>query len=217
MFHRKGYSRDQTRTEEAANTLSHGLGLVAALVGAPLLIMQAARIGDTFFVVGASVFALTIIFMYLTSSIYHLLAPGKAKHAFRVIEHCAIFLLIAGTYTPILLGVLHGAWGWSLLVLVWGIALVGLFLKIFAQHLPLALSTGLYLLMGWVIIIAIVPLIAVMPIAGIYWLVAGGLSYTLGVVFFVLDDRLPFGHFIWHLWVLAGTSCHYFAVYWYGA
>ncbi|MBU3824520.1 MAG: hemolysin III family protein [Candidatus Oceanisphaera merdipullorum] len=217
MFHRKGYSRAQTKAEETANTISHSLGLIAALVGAPLLIMQAARVGDVFFVVGASVFAFTIIFMYLTSSIYHFLPPGKAKHAFRVLEHCAIFLLIAGTYTPILLGVLFGAWGWTLLAVVWGIALLGVFLKIFAQHLPLAFSTGLYLLMGWVIIVAIVPLVAAMPIEGIYWLVAGGLSYTLGVLFFVLDDRLPFGHFIWHLWVLGGTTCHYFAVYWYGA
>ncbi|WP_319784172.1 PAQR family membrane homeostasis protein TrhA [Oceanisphaera sp. IT1-181] len=217
MFHQKGYFREQTKAEETANTISHGLGLVAALVGTPLLIMQAARIGDTFFVVGASLFALTIIFMYLSSSIYHFLPQGKAKHAFRVIEHCAIFLLIAGTYTPILLGVLYGVWGWTLLAVVWGIALVGVFLKMFAQHLPLALSTSLYLLMGWIIIVAIVPLLTVMPIEGIYWLVAGGVCYSLGVLFFVLDGRLPFGHFIWHLWVLAGTTCHYFTVYWYGA
>ncbi|MGO5000244.1 PAQR family membrane homeostasis protein TrhA [Oceanisphaera sp. W20_SRM_FM3] len=217
MFHRKGHSRTQTKAEEAANTISHGLGLIAALVGAPLLTMQAARMGDTLFVVGASLFAITIIFMYLSSSLYHFLPQGKAKHAFRVLEHCAIFLLIAGTYTPILLGVLYGAWGWALLTVVWGIALLGLFLKVFAQHLPLALSTGLYLLMGWIIVVALKPLIAAMPIDGIYLLVAGGVSYSLGVIFFVFDDRLPFGHFIWHLWVLGGTTCHYFAVYWYGA
>lgn len=217
MFHKKGYSRGQTKAEEAANTISHGLGLVAASVGAPLLIMQATHIGDTFFVVGASVFTLTIIFLYLSSSIYHFLPQGKAKHAFRVIEHCAIFLLIAGTYTPILLGVLYGVWGWTLLAVVWSIALVGVFLKMFAQHLPLALSTSLYLLMGWIIVVALKPLIAAMPIDGLYLLVAGGVSYSLGVIFFVLDDRLPFGHFIWHLWVLGGTTCHYFAVYWYGA
>ncbi|ART79324.1 PAQR family membrane homeostasis protein TrhA [Oceanisphaera avium] len=217
MFHSKRGARAQTRGEERANTLSHGLGLVVALIGGPLLIMQAKLVGDTAFIIGASIFALSIIFMYLSSAIYHGLAVGQAKLTFRVIEHCAIFLLIAGTYTPILLGVLNGAWGWSLLILVWSIALLGIGLKLFAQHLPLALSTTLYLLMGWVIIIAIVPLIAVMPSAGIYWLLAGGISYTLGVVFFILDDRLPYAHFIWHLWVLAGTCCHYLAIYWYGA
>ncbi|MGB5856706.1 MAG: hemolysin III family protein [Oceanisphaera sp.] len=217
MFHRKGYSRAQTKAEETANTLSHGLGLLAALVGAPFLVYRATQIGDAFFVTGASLFAATIIFLYLTSSIYHFLPVGKAKHAFRVLEHCAIFVLIAGTYTPLLLGVLNGAWGWSLFGVVWSLALMGVLLKIFAQHLPMVFSTTLYLLMGWVIVVAFKPLLATMPIEGIYWLVAGGLSYTFGVVFFVLDDRLPFGHFIWHLWVLAGTSCHYFTVYLYGA
>ncbi|MFD1006782.1 PAQR family membrane homeostasis protein TrhA [Oceanisphaera ostreae] len=217
MFNKKGYSRTQSGAEEAANTLSHVAGLVAAVVGTPFLIVQASHTGGGLFVAGACVFATTIIFMYLTSSIYHFLPVGKAKHAFRVIEHSAIFLLIAGTYTPILLGVLNGPWGWTLLAVVWSIAFVGVFLKLFAQHLPISLSTSLYLLMGWIIVVALKPLIAAMPIDGIYLLVAGGVSYSLGVIFFVLDDRLPFGHFIWHLWVLAGTTFHYFAIYWYGA
>ena len=217
MFHRKGYSRHQTRAEEAANSLSHGLALIVGVIGTPFLVHRAYVTGDAFFVVGASLFAASIIFMYLSSTLYHCLPVGKVKHAFRVLEHCAIFVLIAGTYTPLLLGVLNGAWGWSLFGVIWALALMGVLLKIFAQHLPMAFSTGLYLLMGWVIVIAIKPLLATMPMDGIYWLVAGGLCYTLGVLFFIFDDHLPFAHFIWHLWVIAGTSCHYLAVYWYGA
>lgn len=217
MFHQKGYSRAQTRVEEAANTLSHGLALLAGVISTPFLVHRAYMTGDAFFVVGASLFAASIIFMYLSSTLYHGLPAGRAKHTLRVLEHCAIFILIAGTYTPLLLGALNGAWGWSLFGVVWTLALLGVLLKIFAQHLPMAFSTTLYLLMGWVILIAFKPLLAVMPLPGIYWLVAGGICYTLGVVFFVFDDHLPFGHFIWHLWVMAGTSCHYVAVYGYGA
>lgn len=217
MFHRKGYSRQQTLAEETANAVSHGLAFIAGLIGTPFLVHRAYVTGDAFFIAGASLFAASILFMYLTSTLYHGLPLGKAKHTFRVLEHCAIFILIAGTYTPLLLGALNGAWGWSLFGVVWALALMGVLLKIFAQHLPIAFSTILYLVMGWVIVIAIKPLLAVMPLPGIYWLVAGGLSYTLGVAFFVFDDHLPFGHFIWHLWVMVGTSCHYVAVYGYGA
>ena len=209
--------REQSQAEEIANSISHGIGLVAALVGAPFLIMHAARHGDTGFIVGTSVFSATMIFLYLASTFYHALPMGKAKGVFRVIEHSAIFLLIAGTYTPFTLGVLRGAWGWMLLGVVWGLAIAGVALKVFDKAYHPILSTGLYLLMGWIVVIAVDPLLARVPTAGFLWLLAGGLSYTAGVAFFATDSRLQYGHLIWHLFVIAGTACHYFAVIWYAA
>ena len=209
--------REQSREEEIANSISHGLGLIAALVATPFLIRHAVRYGDTGFVAGTSIFAATMVLLYFASTLYHALPVGRAKSVFRVIEHSAIFLLIAGTYTPFTLGVLRGAWGWTLLGLVWGLAVAGVLLKALNRMAHPILSTGLYLLMGWLIVIAIQPLSARVPASGLLWLVAGGLAYTLGVVFFALDSRLRYGHFIWHLFVMAGTGCHYFAVLWYAA
>jgi hemolysin III len=209
--------RTQSRGEEVANSLSHGLGLVAAVVASPFLITHAARNGDTGFLVGVSIFAATMVLLYLASTLYHSLPVGRAKQVFRIIEHSAIYLLIAGTYTPFTLGVLRGAWGWTLLGLVWGIAVAGVTLKALSRMTHPALSTGLYLLMGWLIVIAAHPLSARVPVSGLLWLIAGGLAYTVGVIFFALDSRLRYGHFIWHLFVMAGTTCHYFAVLGYAA
>jgi hemolysin III len=207
--------RDQSQGEEIANSISHGLGLIAALVGTPFLIMHAARRGDPGFIAGTSLFSVTMILLYLASALYHALPIGKTKRCFRVIEHSAIFLLIAGTYTPLTLGVLSGTVGWTLFGVVWGLAAAGVALKAFDKASPPFLSTGHYLLMGWLIVFAVKPLFARMPPAGILWLIAGGLSYTAGVAFFVTDSRLKYGHLIWHLFVIAGTTCHYFAVLWY--
>ena len=207
--------REQSQAEEIANSISHGMGLIAALVGTPFLIMHAVRQGDAGFIVGTSIFSATIIILYLASTLYHALPNGKAKRVFRVIEHSAIFLLIAGTYTPFTLGVLRGAWGWALFGVVWGLAVVGIALKAFDKASRPILSTGLYLLMGWVVVVAVDPLFARVPSAGLLWLLAGGLSYTAGVAFFATDSRLKYGHLIWHLFVIAGTTCHYFAVLWY--
>ncbi len=204
--------RKQSPAEEVANSICHGVGLVAALVGTPFLLTQAARGGDAGFFVGTCIFSATVIFLYLASILYHASPVGEAKRLLQVIDHAAIFLLIAGTYTPITLGVLHGAWGWTLLGLVWGLAFVGVALKILAKTARPVLRVGIYLLMGWLVVIAIDPLLARMPAAGVLWLLAGGLSYTAGVVFFATDSWLPYGHAIWHLFVLAGTTCHYFAV-----
>ncbi|MGH8684142.1 MAG: PAQR family membrane homeostasis protein TrhA [Nitrosospira sp.] len=212
-----GPKREQSQEEEIANSISHGIGLAAALVGTPFLIMHAARHGDTGFLVGTSLFSATVIFLYLASTIYHALPMGKAKRIFRVIEHSTIFLLIAGTYTPFTLGVLRGVWGWTLFVVVWGLAVAGVVLKAFNKDTSPILSTGLYLFMGWIVVIAIDPLVARVPTAGLLWLIAGGLSYTVGVAFFATDSRLRYGHLIWHLFVMAGTACHYFAVLWYAA
>lgn len=209
--------RAQSRGEEIANSLSHGLALIAAMIGTPFLILHAVRQGDAGYIVGTSIFAATMLLLYLASTLYHALPHGRAKRVFRVIEHSAIYLLIAGTYTPFTLGVLHGAWGWTLLGLVWGLALAGVLLKALNRMAHPIFSTGLYLLMGWLIVIAAQPLSASMPASGLLWLIAGGLAYTLGVIFFALDSRLRYGHFIWHLFVMAGTACHYFAVLWYAA
>lgn len=209
--------RVQSREEEIANSLSHGLGLIASLVAAPFLVLHAVQQGDAGFITGASIFAATMILLYLASTLYHSLPVGHAKRVFRIIEHSAIFLLIAGTYTPFTLGVLNGTWGWTLLGLVWGIAVAGVTLKALNRLTHPVLTTGLYLLMGWLIVFAAQPLSERVPVTGLLWLVAGGLAYTLGVVFFALDSRLRYGHFIWHLFVMAGTACHYFAVLGYAA
>jgi hemolysin III len=204
--------REQSRGEEIANSISHGVGLVAALAATPLLIAHAVRLGDAGFIVGASVFAATMVLLYLASTLYHALPRGKAKRAFRVIEHAAIFLLIAGTYTPFTLGVLRGVWGWTLFGLVWGLAAVGVLLAVVGGGVRYrALSVLLYLGMGWLIVVAIRPLWLGMPLTGLLWLVAGGLAYTVGVAFFAAK-RLRYGHFVWHLFVLAGTACHFIAV-----
>ncbi len=209
--------REQSPAEEMANSISHGIGLIAALVGTPFLITHAARNASGQFIVGVSVFCATIILLYLASTLYHALPLGKAKRVFRIIEHSAIFLLIAGTYTPFTLGVLNGAWGWTLFGVIWGLALAGVALKAFYKAAHPILFTGLYLLMGWVVVIAVDPLLASVPTAGLLWLLAGGLSYTLGVAFFATDSRLQYGHLIWHLFVMGGTAFHYFAVLWYAA
>ena len=211
------FKREQSGGEEIANAISHGFGLVGALIGTPFLITQAVRQADTAFVVGVSIFCATMIILYLGSSLYHALPAGKAKQLFRRIEHSAIYLLIAGTYTPFTFGVLYGAWGWTLFGIIWGLAGIGIVLKIVEKQQHPIFSTSLYLLMGWVILVAIKPLLENLPTTGFLWLVAGGLSYTLGVVFFATDSKLKYGHFIWHLFVLGGTTCHFFAVLWYAA
>jgi hemolysin III len=216
-FNQLPLKREQSQAEEIANSISHGIALVAALIGTPFLIKQAARHGDVGFVVGTSLFSATAIFLYLASTLYHALPVGKTKRVFRILEHSAIFLLIAGTYTPFMLGVLYGVWGWILLTIIWGLAAAGVVLKVFYRASLPILSISLYLFMGWMIVIAINPLVAKVPLPGLLWLIAGGLSYTIGVVFFAIDSRLQYAHLIWHLFVLAGTTCHYFAVLWYAA
>jgi hemolysin III len=209
--------REQSRPEEVANSLSHGAGIVAALVGAPILLLHALSQGDAAFIVGAGIFSATIVLLYSSSTIYHALPAGKAKRVFRVLDHSLIYLLIAGTYTPFTLGVLRGAWGWTLFGIVWGLASVGVVLKASGKAANPSFSTALYLLMGWVVVIALEPVVASVPTPGLLWLLAGGLSYTAGVLFFALDSKLRYGHLIWHCFVLAGTVCHYFAVLWYAA
>lgn len=212
-----GPRHEQSPAEELANSLSHGLALVAVLIGGSYLIVQAARREDAAFVVGTSLFCASMGVLYLASTLYHALPAGRAKRVFRVIDHASIFLLIAGSYTPFTLGVLRGTWGWALFGVVWGLAVAGIVLKSVGKASHPVFSTGLYLLMGWLVVVAIDPLFAKMPAAGLLWLLAGGLFYTVGVAFYATDSRLHFGHLIWHLFVIAGTACHYLAVLWYAA
>ncbi len=205
-----GYRR-QTPREEIANSVSHGIGLAAAVAATPILIIDAADRGGPMGAAGAGIFAGSVVLLYLSSVLYHALPQNRAKRVFQLFDHSAIFILIAGTYTPFTLGVLRGAWGWSLLGLVWSLALAGLLLKTYGGMRYRRLSLALYLAMGWLVIIALKPLLQLMPVEGILWLLAGGISYTAGVVFFAAN-QVRYSHFIWHLFVLAGTVCHFIAV-----
>ncbi|MGA2027500.1 MAG: hemolysin III family protein [Syntrophobacteraceae bacterium] len=208
------YRRPQSLGEEILNAFSHAVALTAALVAAPFLIVSTIRHGNPWTITGSSIFAGTMVLLYLSSALYHALPESKAKRVFRVLDHGAIFFLIAGTYTPFTLGVLRGSWGWTLLFLVWSLAIFGVTVKAVRGIRRPLLSTGLYLAMGWLIIIAIQPLRSHMPSSGILWLLAGGIAYTGGVAFFAAR-RVRYTHFVWHLFVIAGTTCHYFAVLWY--
>jgi hemolysin III len=209
--------RPQSSAEEMANSLSHGLGLLLALASAPVLIVASARQGHAGNVVGAVVFAVTMVVLYLSSTVYHAIPPGRAKRLCGKLDHGAIYLFIAGSYTPFALGVLQGGWGWTLFGLIWGLAALGLVLKSLDRLSQPLVSTGLYLAMGWLVVVAAVPLLERVSAAGVAWLFAGGIAYTAGVVFYLTDARVKFGHFIWHIFVMAGTTCHYFAVMWYSA
>lgn len=206
----------QTLREEIVNSVTHGIGLLLALSVMPVLIVAAVRRGDAANVVGASVFGATLVLLYLASTIYHALPPNKAKRIFQLCDHVAIFLLIAGTYTPFTLGVLRGAWGWTLLALIWGMAIFGVVLKAVSGTKFRRLSMCLYLAMGWLVLIALRPVLASVPAWGLLWIAAGGVAYTSGIAFFAAE-RLRYGHCIWHVFVLAGSACHVFAVLWYAA
>jgi len=203
--------RTQSPGEEIANSVSHGVGLLAAIAAAPVLVFSAARHGGTARIAGASVFAATMVLLYLTSTLYHALPRNRAKRVFQVLDHAAIFLMIAGTYTPFTLGVLRGPWGWTLFVLVWGLALAGVVLTATGGARYPKLRTGLYLGMGWLILIAAKPLWLRVPPWGLFWLSAGGIAYTAGVAFYAAK-RVRYTHFVWHLFVIAGTACHFIAV-----
>jgi hemolysin III len=209
--------RPQSLGEEIANSLSHGFGFVAALVSAPILVVTTAQSGRAVNVVGAAIFAITMVLLYCASTIYHAASNQRIKALLRKLDHGAIFLLIAGTYTPFTLGALSGPWGWTLLGIVWSIAVVGVTLKAFDRIRHPIASLGLYLLMGWLCVFALGPLIERVPWQGLLLLGAGGFAYMAGVAFFATDSRVRYGHFIWHLFVLAGTSCHFFAVLGYAA
>jgi hemolysin III len=203
--------RMQSSGEELANSISHGIGLCAALVGAPILLLEARRTSPGFFF-GTVIFAVTMSMLYLGSTLYHAWPQTRGKSILRTLDHSAIFLLIAGTYTPFTLGPLRGLWGSTILALVWALAIFGVILKATrgaSRHPKLGMT--LYLGTGWLALIAVRPITLAIPFPALFWLVAGGLAYTTGVLFFV-NERLRYGHFIWHLFVLLGSSCHFLAI-----
>lgn len=202
--------------EEVANSISHGLGLVLALAALPILVLTAMDVGNVRFLVGVSVFGGTMVLLYLASTLYHSMTHETWKQLFRVFDHTAIFLLIAGTYTPFALGVLRGPWGYSLLAVVWTLAIIGIILKIRTRTRHSRISIVLYVIMGWLAVVAIKPIVMLIPVPGILLILAGGLAYTGGLAFFAAQ-RIRYNHFIWHLFVIAGTVCHFFAVLWYAA
>jgi hemolysin III len=203
--------RPQSRREELVNVAIHGSGLAASLVGLPPLIRLANAHGDGWQIVACTVFAASLVVLYAASTLYHWLPPSPAKRWLRLIDHLAIYLLIAGSYTPFTLGVLRGTWGWTLFGLVWGLAAVGILHKTFLGFRFPRLSTLMYLGMGWLAVVAIGPLAQALPTAGLALLFAGGLCYTMGVVLFA-RDHLPYRHALWHVCVVAGSAFHYAAV-----
>lgn len=203
--------RHQSLGEEIANSVSHGVGFLAAAAITPVLIIRSLPSGASA-IVGASIFGATMMILYLSSTLYHAFPHNKTKRVFQIFDHGAIFLLIAGTYTPFTLTVLPGPWGWTLFGIVWGLAVAGVILKSIGGAGTSKLSIALYLGMGWLAIFAAKPLWNNLPAWGIFWLVAGGVMYSAGVFFFAYDHRIRYSHFIWHLFVLAGTVCHVVAV-----
>lgn len=197
--------------DEWANSLTHGIGLILSLIGFIFLLEAPFNHQDHWKLFSLGIYGASLIILYSASTCYHSLQKPSLRRLFRKIDHCAIFILIAGTYTPFTTLALEGVWGWSLFAVVWSLAIIGIILKIFLKKPHMALSTILYLVMGWLVVFAIEPLIQTYDINGLYWLFTGGLCYTIGVIFYVLD-KIKFFHAIWHLFVIGGSTCHYIAV-----
>ncbi|VAW31637.1 FIG01964566: Predicted membrane protein, hemolysin III homolog [hydrothermal vent metagenome] len=200
--------------EEIANSITHGVGAALSIAGLTLLVVLAAIYGDVWRVVSFSIYGSSLILLYLASTLYHSIQHHKVKRILRIFDHAAIYLLIAGTYTPFTLVSMRGAWGWSLFGVVWGLALMGIAFKTLFIGRYEKIATAAYVLMGWLVIVAFKQMLLVVPPGGIVWLVIGGVAYTLGVIFYAWD-KLPYNHAIWHLFVLAGSISHFFAILFY--
>lgn len=200
--------------EELANSITHGIGIGLSIAGLVILIVLAAREGDVWHIVSVSIYGSSLILLYLASTLYHSFQNPKVKKLLRVFDHIAIYLLIAGTYTPFMLVNLRGPWGWSMFGLIWGLALVGIVFKLFFTGRFEKLSLLIYLGMGWLGVVAAKQMWLEVPTGGLLWLGLGGIFYTLGVIFYRWE-RLRYHHAVWHVFVLAGSICHYFSVLWY--
>ena len=197
---------------EKFNTYSHLAGALLALAGSVVLIVLGALSGDVWKIVSFSIYGATLVLLYSFSTLYHNAAHGTIKNFLMKLDHNAIYLLIAGSYTPFTLVSLRGPWGWSLSGVVWGLALLGISQELWLKKKTRLVSLVIYMLMGWVALVAIVPLVAVLSWAGFAWLAAGGVAYTVGIIFFVYDNKFVHWHGIWHLFVLAGSALHYCAI-----
>jgi hemolysin III len=206
--------RRQTLGEEIANSVSAGVGLLAAIAGIPLLVGSAIRRGNGISLLGTVIFGVAMVSLYLASTIYHAAPEGRIKRFFHLLDHSAIYVLIAGTYTPFALGAIRGVWGWILFAVVWSLAILGISFKVLGGLKYQRLSILSYLGMGWMALFAIRLFWLHVQFAGLLWILAGGIAYTSGVLFYAAK-RLPYHHFVWHLFVVAGTACHFCAVLWY--
>ncbi len=207
-------SAQQSRGEEIANSITHGVGVGISIAALVLLLVFTSSKSDPWRIVSFSIFGATMIALYLSSTLYHSFRNKRVRQFFRILDHSSIFLLIAGSYTPITLICLRGPWGWSLFGMVWGIAITGIILKAFAMHKLKYVSVILYILMGWLILVAIKPMLQSVPMGMLVWLIIGGLCYTFGVIFYVWK-KLPYHHAVWHLFVLAGSVSHFFGMLFY--
>lgn len=200
--------------EEKLNIISHGFGFALSILGLLLLIYRAHNLGDIIHLVSFSVFGASLILLYAASTFYHSAKSPKLRYKLNILDHASIYLLIAGTYTPFALVTLSGLTGWIIFGVVWGMAVVGIILKLFFTGRYQLLSTFMYVLMGWIIVFALKPLINNLELPGIWWLLAGGISYTLGAVFFSIN-KIKYNHAIFHLFVLTGSFCHFISIYFY--
>ena len=200
----------QIARDELWNATTHAAGVLAAALGGALILVLVSLRGDARLIVGASIFVATLILLYSASTLYHLASVARTKQRLKVLDHAAIYLLIAGSYTPFTLAGLRGAWGWSLFGVIWGLAVAGVVFKLFFTGRFRLLSTGIYIAMGWLVLIAIVPLVRALDAGTLAWLVAGGITYTAGTLFY--HSRRLYAHAIWHLFVLGGSVCHAIAV-----
>ncbi len=205
-------ARSYSRGEERANQLTHAFGILMGMAGLILLVVFAGRYGNNWHLVSTTIFGVMLVLLYTASTLYHSFKAERTRQVLQKFDHAAIFLLIAGTYTPFVLVTLRGPWGWSMFGVVWGLAILGVTLKFWFAGRFRMVSTGIYLVMGWLVLIALKPLLAALPSGGVKLLMIGGLSYTGGAVFY-LWRRLPYHHAIWHVFVLGGSACHWAAVF----
>lgn len=197
--------------EELANSLTHGAGLILSVVGFAILLSLAVTRGSAWRIVSCAIYGSTLLCLYAASTCYHSIRARRLTRILKICDHSAIYLLIAGTYTPFLLVNLRGSWGWSLFAVIWGLAMAGILFKVwFVEHFSI-LSTAVYVVMGWLALVAVKPMLLRIPHSGLLWLLAGGVLYTVGVVFYAWK-KVPYNHAIWHGFVLAGSTCHYVAV-----
>ncbi len=200
-----------SRPEETANSITHGLGLALSLVGTAVLVQRTLHYGDSLQVVGVSVYGFTLVALYAASTLSHSFQQPRLRHFFRTVDQVCIFLLIAGTFTPLALTYFRDGWWWALFISVWALALVGIFFKIFYTRLH-NVSVSAYVMLGWLPIVAIKPIVEIVPAHVLGWIALGGVCYTVGTIFLMRDDRVPYFHAAWHVMVMAGSACHYYAV-----
>jgi hemolysin III len=200
--------RDQSAWEEVANSVTHGVGVVLSVAALVVLVVRSSLYGDAWRVVSLSIFGTCLVVLYTSSALYHAFRSLRVKRLFWILDHVSIFLVIAGTYTPVTLVLMRGSWGWTLFGSIWALAIGGIVSKIFLIGRVTPLYVTMYAVMGWLIVLAVKPMLATVPQGLIVWLGLGGLAYTLGIVFFAFK-RLPFNHAVWHLFVLAGSACHF--------